>query len=262
MVKKKMVAMFILLTGYIIFVSGCMDKPDTKELELSMEEISAKMQEKEKSINDSSYTVYVTMYSDGEKTQENEFNITYKKPNMKKTVTKQAGKETLMVLDGSVEWNYDPETNSVQKIIISDEYQEPEIDYFQFFNNTLNEYNVSLLGTEIIDGRNTYLLEAKPKETGGDVQDYSIDRMKVWVDNETWMPLKYEIYAGTQKVEIKIQNLKVNTGIPDSEFRFDVPEGANVTTMNFEDTFNENLSERGKKIPPEGEKDTAIGVVV
>lgn len=47
---------------------------------------------KGKSINDSSYTVHMTMYSDGEKTQENEFNITYKKPNMKKTVTKASRK--------------------------------------------------------------------------------------------------------------------------------------------------------------------------
>jgi outer membrane lipoprotein-sorting protein len=41
----------------------------------------------------------VTTYSKGEKEQESEFNITCKKPNLKKTVSKQAGKETLMVSD-------------------------------------------------------------------------------------------------------------------------------------------------------------------
>ncbi len=241
MVTKKMIAMLILLTTYIVFVSGCVDKPGTTELNLGIEEISAKMQEKENSINDSSYTIHVTTYSKGEKEQESEFNITCKKPNMKKTVTKQAGNETLMVSNGSVEWNYDPETNAVQKIIISDEYKEQEIDYLQFFNDTLNEYNVSLLETETIDGRSAYLLEAKPKETEEEHEGYLIDKMKVWVDDETWIPLKSEIYAGTEKVEIEIQNLKINTGISDSEFDFNVPEGANVTTIKFEDTFNKSV---------------------
>jgi outer membrane lipoprotein-sorting protein len=262
MVKRKIAALLILLTVYIVLVSGCVNKPGSKELNLSLEEISTKVQEKDNSINDSSYTIHVATYSKEEKIQENEYNITYKKPNMKKTVTKQAGKETLMVYNGSIEWNYDPETNTVQKIIVSDDYQEPEIDYLQFFNDTLNEFNVSLLGTEIIDGRSTYLLEAIPKETEGDDHNYSIDRMKLWVDDETWVPLQYEIYAGTQKVEIEIQNFKVNTGVPDSEFEFDVPEGANVTTINFEDTLNESVSEDEKKIPPEEEKDTAVGSVI
>lgn len=43
---------------------------------------------------------------------------------------------------------------------------------------------VSFLGNEIIDGRKAYLLEAEPKETEGDDQDYIFDRMRVWVDNE------------------------------------------------------------------------------
>ena len=71
-------------------------------------------------------------------------------------------------------------------------YQKPEIDYLRFFNETLNEYNVSLLGKEIIDGRNTFLLEAEPKGNEGDDQEILIDRMKIWVDDETWIPLKYE----------------------------------------------------------------------
>jgi outer membrane lipoprotein-sorting protein len=54
MVKKKIAVMLILLTGYIVFVSGCVDEPNAKELNLSIEEISAKMQEKQNSINDSS----------------------------------------------------------------------------------------------------------------------------------------------------------------------------------------------------------------
>lgn len=217
------------------------------------------MQEKENSIEDSSYTLCITMYFEEEKIQESEFDIVYKKPNMKKTITKGTENENVMIYDGKIEWLYDPETNVVQKIIVPEEYQF-EIDYFKLFNDTLNEYDISVHGNYTIDGRTAYLLEAKPKE--GREESILIDEIKIWVDEETWIPLKYEIYQGTQRMEIEIQNLKINTGIPDAEFIFDVPEGAEVVIMNFEDLLNKNRSEERIKVPDEGGKETTMVAVI
>ena len=74
--------------------------------------------------------------------------------------------------------------------------------------------------------------------------------------------LNYEIYQGTQRTEIEIQDLKINTGIPDSEFVFNVPEGAEVVTMNFEDMLNENISDERIDVPADGEKEKSIVPIV
>lgn len=166
------------------------------------------------------------------KAQESEFDIVYKKPNMKKTITMGTGNETVMIYYGKMEWLYGPETNVVQKIMVPEEYQESNLDYFKFFNYVFNEYDVSVPGSDTVDGRTAYLLETKPKE--GKDEDNLLDGIRIWVDEETWIPLKYEIYLGPQRMEIEIRNLKINTGIQDSEFVFDVPEGAEVVAMNFE----------------------------
>ncbi|WP_410507191.1 outer membrane lipoprotein carrier protein LolA [Methanosarcina hadiensis] len=258
MIKKKIVSMLILMV-YVIFTSGCVNEPDAEDIELIAEEIAVKMQEKENSVEDSSYTLCMTAYFEGEKIQESEFGIMYKKPNMKKTITKGTENESVMIYDGKIEWLYDPETNVVQKIIVPEEYQ-IEIDYFQLFNDTLNEYDISVLENDKIHGRTAYLLEAKPKE--GIEESILIDEIKIWVDGESWMPLKYEIYQGTQRIEIEIQDLKINTGIPDSEFVFNVPEGAEVVTMNFEDLLNKNISNERINVPADGGRETSMCAVV
>lgn len=47
---------------------------------------------------------------------------------------------------------------------------------------------------------------------------------KIWVDQETWTPLKYytDDKNGNLIMTIQIQDLKVNTGIPGSEFVFEI----------------------------------------
>lgn len=258
LIKKRIISMFF-LTSYIVFISGCVNESGAEDTELIAEEIAAKMQEKENSIEDSSYTLCMTTHFEGEKTQESEFDIMYKKPNMKKTITKGTENESVMVYNGKIEWLYDPETNVVQKIIVPEEYQF-EINYFKLFNDTLNEYNISVHGNDTIDGRIAYLLEARPKE--GREESILIDEIKIWVDEETWIPLKYEIYQGTQRTEIDIQDLKINIGIPDSEFVFNVPEGAEVITMNFEDLLNKNISDERIKVPADGGKGTSMVPIV
>ncbi len=63
-------------------------------------------------------------------------------------------------------------------------------------------------------------------------------------------------------MEIEIQDLKINTGIQDSEFVFDVPEGVEVVTMNFEDLIHKNMSEEEINVPAEGVKETTMVAVV
>jgi outer membrane lipoprotein-sorting protein len=217
--------MFLLVP--ILFVSGCTG-------ELSAEEIAEQIQQKEASIPDYSYTTHMTYYI-GDQTQESELQILQKKPNMIKTVIIEPEEEagSVAVSDGEFMWTYDPKTNTVMKMELPETPAEGEMDYVGFISTFLNETEVSLIGIEEVDQRSSYVLEAIPKE---EESAQLIDRFKLWVDKETWMPLRYEMYdsTGNLAIELEIRDLEINTGIPDSEFVFKVPEGATVKTMDME----------------------------
>lgn len=227
--RKALTALTLLvLLVPILFVSGC-------AADLSAEEIAEQMQEKEASIQDYSYTMQVTSYF-GNQTQESETRILQKKPDKTKAVTIEPEEETgtIVVSDGVFIWIYEPKTNTVTKMEMPETPILGETDYAEIIDEFLNETDVSLLGAEEIDGRPTYLLESTLKEEGEGLR--FTDGMKLWVDKETWMPLRYEIYdsGGDLMMELEIHDLEINKGIPDSEFVFEVPEGATVKTVDLD----------------------------
>ncbi|MDD4749675.1 MAG: DUF4367 domain-containing protein [Methanosarcinaceae archaeon] len=222
MSAKKNFILICLIT-ISLFLSGCQE-------EMSAEEIAATMQEKYEGIEDYSYTEYITLYANGEKATESVIQIFYKKPNFSKgIVTGGDGKGVISVIDGKFMWMYTPETNIVIKSEMPDIEGTSETDYLSMVQNYMNRSEVSLLGTEEIDGRPTYILEISSNE------DFFLgcSKVKAWVDTETWMNLRSEIYNGKGNLthKFEIQDLKVNTGIPDSEFIFEIPEGATIKDL-------------------------------
>jgi outer membrane lipoprotein-sorting protein len=209
-----------------LFASGCAEK------NLSAEEIATKMVEKQNSIQDYSYTMHMTTYFDG-KVEESEAKTMFKKPNLFKSIDTVPGKEnqTISVSDGQFMWSYTQDTNEVLKIALPNASEPSKNDYINTISEFLNDTNIKLLGADNVDGRNTYLLETIPEETGGIYE--LMYKSKIWVDQETWMPLKYETFniTGDPTMKLEIRDLEVNTGIPDSEFKFEVPSGAKVIDM-------------------------------
>ena len=68
--------------------------------------------------------------------------------------------------------------------------------------------------------------------------------MNVWIDKETWMPLKIEIITEEEYQSIiEYRNFKVNTGITDEEFEFEIPEGAEVIDIgDFENILPQKMT--------------------
>lgn len=224
---KKFSSIFVLTFIVVaLFASGCAEK------NLSAEQIAAQMMDKENSTRDYSYTMHVTTYFGGE-IKETESKTLFKKPNMTKSIVTEPGKEnqTIIVSDGKILWSYTPDTNTVTKIKISKASELTKNDYTNIISEFLNDTNVTIPGVENIDGRKTYLLETTPKENDGDYE--LIYKTKIWVDQETWMPLRYETYNGDGNLTMKleIQDLKVNTEIPDSEFKFEIPKSAKIVDL-------------------------------
>lgn len=76
--------------------------------------------------------------------------------------------------------------------------------------------------------KNGYLLEIKPVNSSN---TYNLmQTTKIWVYQETWTPLKHDTYDknGNLTMTIQIRDLKINTGIPDSEFVFEIPSEAKI----------------------------------
>jgi outer membrane lipoprotein-sorting protein len=219
-----------------LFASGCTEK------NLSAEEIATRMLDKQNSTQDYSYTMHMPSNFGG-KTEEIESKIIFKKPNMFKETMTRSGKENqiISVSDGETAWSYTPDTNTVTIMKLPKVSEPKKDDYINAVGEFLNDTNVTLLGVEKIDGRNNYLLETIPKEKDGNYE--LVYKTKMWIDEETWMPLRYETYNGDGNLTMKFEarDLKVNTGIPDSEFKFEIPKGAKIVDLG-EIQLPENLS--------------------
>lgn len=226
--KHIKISIILIFISLALLASGCEEK-------LSAEEIVEKMQEKEASLEDYSGTIHTTIYLNGEKDLEEETQIIYKKPNLMKTLGVEDGNKVESVSDGEFVWSYDAKTNTVTKIKLPEEPLLTEKDFASIVGNFVNKSDVSILGVEEVDGRSAYILEARPKVEENESEPAS--RTKIWVDRDTWMVLKSSIYnnKGNLVTEVEIRDLKINTGIPDSEFKFEIPEGAKVETLDLDE---------------------------
>jgi len=229
MIKAKVLLMLLLISSSL-FVAGCIDG------ELSAEQIAEKMQQKQDSIEDYSYTVYMTMEF-GDQTMETEGDMMHKKPNMIKTIQRlpveTAGSVT--VSDGKTMWIYSPQQNTVMIMEMPEIPEQNEQDYLQLIGTMMNESDFSLAGIEKVDGRTTYAIEMSPKNESSDFGMFG--DVKMWVDKETWMPLKMDMKDadGNPMYSVEYRNFQINTGISDDEFQFEIPEGAKVKTLSMDE---------------------------
>ncbi|AKJ40350.1 outer membrane lipoprotein-sorting protein [Methanosarcina barkeri] len=229
-----------------IFISGCAEESSAEEVssntQPSAEEIVSNMQMEIDSLEDYSFTMYVSSTSRWQNPEVHE--IIWKKPDLMKTSILNPNKDTkvIMASDGDFQWIYNSESKTVFKTEISDDFNdlklfEPNV-YAEFVNGIiLNGKLPSLLRAENIDGKNVYVLELTPSEKNESLQWKS----KIWVDGENWMLIRCELYdnEGNPYIEIEIRDVKLNTGIPDSEFEFKVPDGAQVKVLGLEDFKSE-----------------------
>ncbi len=211
----------VLMLGLVILLlSGCIGG-------MSAEGIGKRMQEKYDALND--YRgVMVTSFDMGEGTQVSEARFAFKKPGKIRYeyLSPEEMKGNVIVSDGETMWSYDAGKNEVQKVTIPS-FEMPKMDYGEIIKDMMEKFDVDLKGSEKISNRDSYILEMTPKDESVTM------KQKLWVDKEHWMPLKIEmemeIQGKTMKTSLEYQDMEFNVGIPDSEFEFDVPKGAEVT---------------------------------
>ena len=235
---KQIAAVLVVLAA--VLNTGCVDQVS----DMTADEIADRMKAKQESIEDFSATMVMTSSFAG-KTENTQVKIMTKSPDKSRfeyiEPAELAG--MVMVTNGSTMWRYDPAKNRVTKMELRETECGPfDMDYTEIIRNLLNETDLSYEGTESINGRSAYVLNITPRDETELVQD--ITNTRVWVDCENWMLLGMEIHDpdGNLAVKTEYRDITFNTGIPDSEFIFEVPEDAVVVERSFEDRMPQEMT--------------------
>ena len=235
---KQIAAVLVVLAA--VLNTGCVDQVS----DMTADEIADRMKAKQESIEDFSATMVMTSSFAG-KTENTQVKIMTKSPDKSRfeyiEPAELAG--MVMVTNGSMMWMYDPAKNRVTKMELRETECGPfDMDYTEIIRNLLNETDLSYEGTESINGRSAYVLNITPRDETELVQD--ITNTRVWVDCENWMLLGMEIHDpdGNLAVKTEYRDITFNTGIPDSEFIFEVPEDAVVVERSFEDRMPQEMT--------------------
>jgi len=204
---KYLILSLFLVIG--VFFAGCTQQ------EINADEIAKKMQEKYESMKSMEADVVVTTNIYGQ-AMTKQYKYAFEKPN--KVYVEDDNK--LIVCDGKAYYVYDKKKNQYTKMEISGELNNMfNPDYGEVVKTMLEKFNVSYLGEKEYDGRKCYVLELTSKENPK-------EKIKMYVDEEYWQPLKIEMNG----ITVEYKNAKFNVDIPDDKFKFVPPKGAKLVS--------------------------------
>lgn len=130
-----------------------------------------------------------------------------------------------IVTDGVTVWSYSRQTNQV--LIDNYKVDERALTPEKILAAAPKEYYASMLGTEKVGKTETQMLKLVPKDENNLVRS-----MKLWVDVSTMLMKKVEIVDVNGKQTVYVVNdVKANTGIPDSRFTFQIPDGVETVDL-------------------------------
>ena len=107
---------------------------------------------------------------------------------------------TKMLKSGDKLWTYSPQTDRVIQIsghMLRQSVMGSDMSYSDMMEDRplVDLYNATIEGSEIIDGREHWILFLEAKITG-----LSYPKRRLWIDNEYLLPMKEELYAKSGKL--------------------------------------------------------------
>jgi len=223
--------LLLIVTLATVFLLGC--------TQMSAEEIAKKMQEKYDSIKDYKGIQRTVIEMNG-KTQIIEYEFVFKKPNKFWMLDKR--NDILIVFNGNKMWTYDKKNNTVIVMNVNTPPSQSP-DYGKLVRDILERFNVELVGTEKISGKDCYILELKPKS-----KDIVYESIRMWVDKEYWFPIKTQLSMKGMSIITEYTNIEFNTGISDKLFEFKPPKDAKVIVKEFEFKVFKDIEEAQKHV--------------
>jgi len=130
-----------------------------------------------------------------------------------------------IVTDGSSVWSFSKSNNQV----LIDKYRDDPKSFSpdKVLVNVPKQYSATVLSREKIEDRETIVLKLVAKE-----QSSNLKWMKVWVDPDEWLMERIQILDVSDNLTTYfINGLKLNTGLADGQFEFQVPKGIDVIDL-------------------------------
>ena len=128
------------------------------------------------------------------------------------------------VSDGRTLWTYVPHNNQV--LVDHADTTGGAARPDQLFLKYFKQAEAKLVGTEQVSGLDCYHLHLCP--TG----DGDISSLHVWVDKDTYLARRLKITdAGGMVTDYRFTEVRMNPGLSDSIFIFQVPDGVEVIDM-------------------------------
>lgn len=229
--SKRLLVVVGVLAVIALVVGGCQNQP-------TVDEIVAKMREIEASTEDAHGVVELgveNLVAEEEMVVE----VWEKRPNKTRIEVVEPGDSqyarAVMVADGEHVYVYFPEDNRV--VVGKPGADEPsslrEIVQFmdEILERVLDTCDVRLVGEEDVAGTPTYKLEFTPRE-GEETALPAGSTTTLWVDQERWVVLQANYSGGAMgQGWMRVRSYELNTGLDDSLFQFEIPEGAEVVEV-------------------------------
>jgi outer membrane lipoprotein-sorting protein len=97
------------------------------------------------------------------------------------------------------------------------------LGYSEAASQLRERYDITILGDQEVNGRNATQIQLDPKNKADGVQS-----LMIWVDHETWLPVKYYVMEKGSKTTITLTAMKPNVPIADDTFEISTPKNVKV----------------------------------
>ena len=232
MYKNRLIVFMLLIAGIFVFNTLVLSSEITSPKNLNdilseMEKANTAFKTLKASIV---YTRTITLL---EYTEVSEGELSYKKP--KKMYLKfYPPRDEVNVVDGKYVWVYHPAEKQVEKYeMINSRQSSQGVSFFEFgygesVEAAKKDYTITLLDTKEDGKRRFYILDLQPKDPKAQYSD-----IRLWVEEGVWLPGRIELYESQGEVVnvIELKNIKLNKGMSDKLFVFDVPRGVEVVEL-------------------------------
>jgi len=241
--------------GKMKFVKGCIPLlflilftlPATAQDQAKTKQIIEELTQKANKVK--SFTVDVNMQTSvmGEKV-ETKGTMAAKEPGkmrMSTTTEMMGGMKQEVYKSGDIVWSYMPLMNMATKINVAKVREAfPEQKGFEESDLTktlqdIPENALTLDKKEKVDGNEVYVFQVAPEEFQPDMVSpqkkfpMMPERIEMLIYADTGLPYEIRMYGKNNQLfmQQKYTNYKLNVSLPDSEFQFTPPEGAQVMDM-------------------------------
>jgi len=130
-----------------------------------------------------------------------------------------------IVTDGTTVWSYSRPNNQV--LIDAFAMDERSFSPENILVRAPSEFVPTLLGQERYRDVELTVIKLVPRDDQAFLQS-----MKVWVDPDTWLMEKVELVdANGKETTYVVEEIRINTGMSDEQFRFHIPDGVDVVDL-------------------------------